>query len=65
MARAEKRNKQRTRKKIAELKEKHLDYWQKIYDFEIKQASLFDDEKTRRFFAENKANLALLQEFSN
>jgi plasmid replication initiation protein len=51
--------------KIAELKEKHLDYWQKIYDFEIKQASLFDDEKTRRFFAENKANLALLQEFSN
>jgi len=51
--------------KIAELKEKHLDYWQKIYDFEIKQASLFDDEKTRKFFAENKANLALLQEFSN
>ena len=50
---------------VSKLKAKYPERWQEVFDFEMSQPCLFGGEEVKKTFAENKADLTLLQEFSN
>ena len=50
---------------VSKLKAKYPERWQEVFDFEMSQPCLFGGEEVKKTFAANKADLTLLQEFSD
>lgn len=63
--RQEKRDINSEQEAVAKLRKAHADRWQEVFDFEMTQPCLFGGEEIKKSFAENKANMTLLEEFKD